>query len=57
MTDAERTMLSLLVKALDDILYGLERGNGCDEWNQVSSTWADKSNPLRERLRQEEKER
>lgn len=54
MTEAEYDMLALLVKAVDDILHGLEAGNGYHDWNLVSSTWADVSNPIRERLRAEE---
>ena len=54
MTKAETNMLALAVKAIDDILNGLENGNGFHDWNIVSNTWADKSNPIREALRQQE---
>ena len=51
MTKAEYDMLALIVKAVDDVMYGLERGNTYEDWNRVSTTWAEVSNPIRERLR------
>lgn len=54
MTKAETDMLALTVKLLDDIINGLAQGNGYSEWSRLSDTWAEKSNPIREVLRQEE---